>query len=372
MPSPIDSQLPRSQADQAWRDRLELRLILKQVSRSFYLSLVILPQCVRQTVSLAYLLCRAADTIADTNLLPAEDRLPALYRFRRQFVNENMEPEGFRPICTHFTSDQVSEGERQLMRQLPMCFQLYAELPSVDRQLVRKLVLTLTQGMEMDLTHFPYSNPDGPQPLPDAEALDRYTYFVAGIVGEFWTNVHAVYMIALQRLDLERMRHLGIRFGKGLQMTNILKDLGRDLRQGRCYIPQTKLTEYGLSAQSLIQTDVQEHWQPVLDQLVYQTLAHLDEARDYITLLPRSCVRLRLSCMWPLLFAVQTLEVISLAEDLLNPQERVKISRGVVYLTMAQSLVGLISHRYFESYYERLRQRVLSGMRSGPTTSSSI
>ncbi len=52
--------------------------LLKQVSRSFYLTLRILPDAIRPQIGLAYLLARATDTIADTSLVPVDRRLEAL------------------------------------------------------------------------------------------------------------------------------------------------------------------------------------------------------------------------------------------------------------------------------------------------------
>jgi farnesyl-diphosphate farnesyltransferase len=245
------------------------------------------------------------------------------------------------------------------MHHLPECFQLYTELSDIDQRLIRELVATLTQGMEMDLTQFPTADGEAPRALPDADALDRYTYYVAGVVGAFWTTMHAVHVPRLQRLDLDRMRELGIRFGKGLQLTNILKDLGPDLRLGRCYLPETHLQAHQLDVLDLRQPGAQERLQPILHHLIRDTLEHLDHAHEYICQLPMRPVRLRLSCMWPLLFALQTLEVICTSTTLLEPDAKVKISRQAVYRTILHSLWCLLSRRRFERYYDRLRRRVL-------------
>jgi farnesyl-diphosphate farnesyltransferase len=218
--------------------------------------------------------------------------------------------------------------------------------------------------MEMDLTQFPTEDGEVPRALPDAAALDRYTYYVAGVVGAFWTTIHAAHVRQLQRLDLDHMRELGIRFGKGLQLTNILKDIGPDLRLGRCYLPETYLQASQLDVFDLRQPGAQERMQPILHRLVRDTLDHLDQAREYIGQLPRRSVRLRLSCMWPLLFALQTLEVICTSTTLLEPDAHVKISRQAVYRTMLNSLWCLLSRRGFERYYDRLRRRVLGLLNS--------
>src|SRR5207245_8995081 len=57
--------------------------LLRQVSRSFYLSLAVLPRPLREPIGLAYLLARAADTVADTGLIRRADRLDHLETLRR-------------------------------------------------------------------------------------------------------------------------------------------------------------------------------------------------------------------------------------------------------------------------------------------------
>ena len=58
----------------------ELFALLKDVSRSFYISVRFLPKRIRRTIALGYLLARASDTIADTNGLPPPERIRILER----------------------------------------------------------------------------------------------------------------------------------------------------------------------------------------------------------------------------------------------------------------------------------------------------
>jgi farnesyl-diphosphate farnesyltransferase len=60
--------------------------LLKATSRSFYLTLRVLPAAVRPQIGLAYLLARTTDTIADTELVPLEQRLDALKRLRERIL----------------------------------------------------------------------------------------------------------------------------------------------------------------------------------------------------------------------------------------------------------------------------------------------
>lgn len=67
-----------------------LRDLLKQVSRLFYTTLIVVPADVRDQVSLAYLFARAADTIADTELIDRSHRLDLLSLLKRQFASDQI------------------------------------------------------------------------------------------------------------------------------------------------------------------------------------------------------------------------------------------------------------------------------------------
>src|SRR6266446_1521302 len=61
-----------------------LTTLLREVSRSFYLTMRVLPGAIRPQIGLAYLLARTADTIADTELVPLTQRLDALRSLRER------------------------------------------------------------------------------------------------------------------------------------------------------------------------------------------------------------------------------------------------------------------------------------------------
>ena len=339
-------------------EKVVLQRILKNVSRSFYLSLRVLPDAVRKQVSLAYLFCRAADTIADTPAFPQCQRLPMLQIFRKQFVLDTPCFEDLQQLHTALLPQRTQPDTYHLLSHLPNCFRLFVRLSAVEQQLIRDLVLTLTHGMEMDLTYFSGETASTVQAFPDLVTLDLYTYYVAGVVGEFWTKIHQRYMQRWQPHEFHTLYALGIRFGQGLQMTNILKDLGKDVSMGRCYLPREQLEQLGIRPEELQNPATLQRLQPLIMQLIWHTLEHLDQACQYVRQLPRKALRLRLSCMWPLLFAVQTLEVIGRSEVLLCPEARVKISRGAVYRTMLRSLWCLMAPDMFENYYTYLRRRL--------------
>ncbi len=337
-----------------------LQGILKGVSRSFYLTLWVVPVRVRDQLGLAYLFCRAADTIADTDLLPSTERLKYLYLFREQFQTSVISWQAVAQIQDSLVQHQGSPAERVLLSRLADCFRIFEGFSPQDQNRIRHLVSTLTKGMEMDLTYFPGEGSGVPAPLPSGRDLDQYCYYVAGVVGEFWTRMIMGHFESLGVWDELRMGKLGMHFGKGLQMTNVLKDLAKDLARGRCYLPQNMLDEFKLDPQDLKESASVAPLRPLLASLIRLTLYHLEGGWQYILAIPRREVRLRLACLWPHLFAIRTLARVCESDDLLNPRITVKITRREVYTTMALSLAFVFSNSLLTRYYEYLKKGLMS------------
>ena len=341
--------------------RALLRDLLKRVSRLFYTTLVVVPSSVRDQVSLSYLFARAADTIADTDLIDRPQRLRFLHQFKAQFVEDQVCWDDVRAIQTVLIPCQTNSAERGLLERLEDCFRLYLNFSPEDRTRVRRLMTTLTNGMEMDLTAFPGESYRDLTALKTMEDLDRYTYHVAGCVGEFWTDLMCGHLSSLNQWNVTDMARIGVRFGKGLQLTNILKDLSRDLRRGRCYVPEPMLREAGLAPTDLLKKDVLPAFRPVLKRLVAVAMEHLDQGWLYTMAIPRREVRLRLACMWPILSAGATLRLVSISSssDLLDPSVTLKISRGQVYRIMALTTLTGACGLVGTAYWGRLRKQVV-------------
>ena len=108
--------------------------LLRGVSRSFYLTIRVLPRPVRGPIQLAYLLARAADTIADTGTLPSDVRLEHLTGFREWLTNPHIEPP---PALCATTVDAASTrgpGELISCRPFPVLFDACStNMPEDDR-----------------------------------------------------------------------------------------------------------------------------------------------------------------------------------------------------------------------------------------------
>ncbi len=325
-------------------------------SRSFYLTLRVLPAAVRPQIGLAYLLARTTDTIADTELVPPAQRLAALQCLRERILGTSAAPLNFGELARH----QGVPAERALLENVEAALAALRELSPADLQLTRTVLDTITSGQELDLKRFESGRAGTPLPAAettserraaesahyhgsiialrtDAE-LDDYTYRVAGCVGEFWTKMCRAHVFPNAKLDDTKLLADGIRFGKGLQLVNILRDLPADLRNGRCYLPADGLAKLGLSPADLLNPANESKLRPLYDDWLDRAEAHLAAGWAYTNSLPWCCARVRLACAWPILIGMKTIALLRTA-NVLDENQRLKVSRSEVKLLMLRSVV---------------------------------
>ncbi|WP_323120428.1 phytoene/squalene synthase family protein [Burkholderia alba] len=327
--------------------------LLKGVSRSFYLTLRVLPEGMRDPIGLAYLLARAADTIADTSLIAPEQRLALLLSLRAQ-VNGSPDPAALRRIAVEVAGQQTQSDEKTLLESLEPALAILAQFGAADRAAVRGIVTTLTEGMEFDLRTFPDETSGRIVALRRVAELDHYTYMVAGCVGEFWTKMTYAHLPGVLAAHPDTMMERGIRFGKALQLTNVLRDCGKDLRIGRCYLPTEMLDRFGLAPGDLLRPDASTRARPLLVELVRMTLAHFRAGVDYTFAIPGHSVRLRLACLWPILIGLKTLVLLVSNDGWLDPARVSKVKRNDVYRIVACSLPLAASNGLLRIWIERL------------------
>ena len=339
-------------------DQMLLRDILKRVSRSFYLTLAILPHAVRSQMGLAYLLARAADTIADAGELDDAVRLECLRHLKGQLWGGIPDWGRIQKIQARVITKHPNPDERRLLEELERCFRIFQGLSPTDRTHIAQVLSVLIGGMEFDLQQFPKKNGQSLHALQAIHDFEYYTYAVAGCVGEFWTKMMCTHLPGVRQWDQSSMVPLGIRYGKGLQMVNILRDLPKDLRNGRCYIPVDLLDQMHLSPHQLLDETSSEKFRPLFRKLIQEARDHLDQGWRYTMAIPRREIRLRLACMWPILIGIRTLQQLSVSRLVLNPDISIKIARSDVYRIIATTGLtggcGIVGTAYWGYWRKRI------------------
>lgn len=290
----------------------------KGVSRSFYLSLRLLPSPMRDAAAIGYLLARASDTIADSAGIPVALRLEALTAFSGAVAGSQPAPAWTGPLL-----DGVHDfHERQLLENIAAVLSMHAALPPEQASLVREVVATIISGQALDLTRFGDATAEHPVALPDDTALTDYTWRVAGCVGEFWTKLGLLTMGGgFSSCSADALLPMARAYGTGLQLVNILRDLPRDLAAGRCYLPVAD----PLDRRSLLESH--SAWQTKARAAVAQGLDYARSLRSR---------RLRAASALPALLANETLDLLTGA-DWPALESRVKVPRHRVYLTLLRA-----------------------------------
>ena len=345
----MDSR-PSSTADRTGPPVARLFPLLRDVSRSFYLTLRVLPGSIRPQIGLAYLLARATDTIADTEIVALAQRLEALRSLRRRILGEASGRLDFGELARC----QGSPGERRLLERIEEVLAELARFSSADRQHIRAVLSIITSGQELDLERFAGATPAQIIALKSDAELADYTYRVAGCVGEFWTRMCRAHAFPSAVVDEAFLLATGVKFGQGLQLVNVLRDLPRDLRQGRCYLPADRLAAAGLTPAALLDAANEAKLRPLYDGYLARAEEHLAARWAYTNALPRRCGRLRLACAWPILIGVQTLRMLR-TSHVLDPQQRIKVPRAQVRKLMVTSLVCYPFPAAWRGLFERAK-----------------
>jgi len=300
--------------------------ILQLVSRTFALTIPQLPEAMCRVVGNAYLLCRIADTIEDDSGLEEVDKR----KFAEQFIQVvagTAEPETFAqtlaPLLTHSTSD----AEHDLIRHTPSVIRVSHSFNLNQRKALERCIRIMAKGMA------DYQELETLDGLENLSAMDRYCYYVAGVVGEMLTELYCDYDEAINR-QREQLMPLAVSFGQGLQMTNILKDIWDDRARGACWLPQDVFSRQGFDLSGLHPGNDDPGFGAGMGILIGVARQHLQDALRYTLMIPARQRGIRLFCLWALGMAILTLRKIDAHRDF-SEGSQVKISRRSVKATVA-------------------------------------
>lgn len=309
-------------------------------------------------VGLAYLLARIADTIVDDRFNNNKSKLERLLELRVQ-INKTGDSKDTKIMTFRTGEKNESVKENQIIEKLPLVLKAIDDLEKNDAIEVINLVDTITSGMELELsTFFEHQTDENIIAIPTMQDQEKYIYLVAGCVGEFWTNMTIRHTSSLSRHDTDYMRTLGVNFGKALQLTNIIRDVPTDIRSGRCYIPASELSNYGLSPKDLLADKTNKRTQLLLYANIHRVLTYYIDAQSYVLALPRSNIRLRLAAIWPLTFGLATLSKISTGSNWLNPTISSKIHRLSIYKMILISMLTVQSNFILKLWVAKLIKEV--------------
>lgn len=213
--------------------------VTRENSKSFYLASALLPHAKRRAARVLYAFCRFTDDIVDESNADAAERL-AVWRARA--------------LAPQPPADDIllqAWHDVRARHRIPLTYARH-----------------LLDGIRLDLTRSRYATFDD---------LARYCYGVASTVG----------LMAMHITGFEGKSALpyAVKLGVALQLTNILRDVGEDFRQGRIYLPLQDLARFGYGEQDLANGVIDERFRALMDFQIARTRRLYDEAWPGIRML---------------------------------------------------------------------------------------
>jgi farnesyl-diphosphate farnesyltransferase len=328
------------------------REILPAVSRTFALSIRVLPGDLQRAVLAAYLLCRIADTVEDEPRMAAAAKAELLDLLLAAFADARARDDFVARAAT-------LTGERahvRLARNAEQVFALHDAVPRASRERVEHWVREMVVGMRKFVLLYPRGIR-----IQTVEEYREYCYYVAGTVGYMLTDLWREHAPSIGTRTYEVLRERARDFGEALQTVNILKDVAQDAEhENSIYIPEHALRAQGSSHATILAAELRQANHVVIRQMVEGAWTNLGHALEYLLLIPRRALSIRLFCALPLLFAYATLRELARSTAMLTPGGTVKITRREVKALLVAGPALIWSNRATRWLVRRVTARAFA------------
>ena len=309
---------------------------LQQVSQTYALTIPLLPDHLRHIVSNAYLLCRIVDTIEDDRDMDAADKERFLKQFTRIVAGE-IPAESFASELGTALGQSIPEVERNFVRNTQRIIRVTLSFDSRQRAALVRCIRIMSQGM------LEFEQCRGPGGLNDLPHLDRYCYFVAGVVGELLADLFCAHSAETDK-RFAKMHAWSVFYGKGLQMTNIIKDIWDDLQEGTCWLPRDLFLESGFDLTHLVSGAENPQFIKGLSQLIAVAKCHLSKGLEFALTVPVAEVQIRRHIVWTLGLSVLALRKVYFSKSFVRGRN-IEISKRSMRITL-MILDSLVSSNF--------------------------
>ena len=303
------------------------RAVLPRVSRTFALSIRALPGELGRSVLAAYLICRIADTVEDAPTLAPEAKahlLELLMAALDDAALADAYPSAARAVSGN-------DAHVALVRHADRVLLVYRALPDASRDRVRHWVREMVGGMRDFVLRYP-----GGIRIQTMEEYREYCYYVAGTVGYMLTDLWRLHSRSIDDARYALLRERCRAFAEALQTVNILKDVAVDAEhENSIYVPAQELAAHGSSHATLLSADHLPRNAAALRTLLDLAQRDCELALEYLLLLPRRALAIRVFCFLPLVFAFATLRELLRSTAMLRAGGTVKITRREVRALLA-------------------------------------
>jgi farnesyl-diphosphate farnesyltransferase len=316
-----------------------LRDLLRSASRTFAIGIEQLPGVLCDAGTVAYLLLRVSDYLEDNEDMDPENKVKLL-KVWEEILRGNRGSEEL----THRIQDvDTSNPDAVVAQHAGDILARLATLPKEVQEIITDHVIHSTLGMARWVER-------GPR-VDDETDLDDYMFEVAGRVGYLLTHLFAWYSSTIRNRK-DKLLPLAREFGLALQTVNVIRGLRKDYERGWVFVPRKYLAQVHLTEHELFQPENRAAAIQVLAMLADKAERHLHAALTCVKALPPWQHRIRLACIFPLMFAIRTLAISRRNAQVF--EDEAKISRDEVKQIVIDSRLWGWSNAWLDNYYQKL------------------
>ncbi|MGB2578545.1 farnesyl-diphosphate farnesyltransferase [Elusimicrobium simillimum] len=322
----------------------KLNTLLKKTGRTLQLSAAVLPESIRWVFTVAYLFCRCADTVADTDLINKERKEFWIESFPQLFKNSDIS--ALKELALEVNSASLHKDERALLEHIDICVDVFNTFTAEDKELVIGIVKKVCEGMLFDLNKFGAELTT----LKTVDELEYYCDTMGGAPGVFWSRL--ILKCTAVNMEDKAFVNKGRNIGRALQIVNILRDFTHDLNIGRVYFPQEDLEKFDLSITDICAGKSVKN---MFFKWINWGVNHIEAAPEFYSAMGRVNWRLRVSVAWPVIWTLDNFILLSCTNPL---KQKLRINKKDIYKTMFLSPLYLISNSVFKSMVDRRIKKI--------------
>ncbi|CAF1217294.1 unnamed protein product [Rotaria sordida] len=307
---------------------------LNKVSRSFALVIQQLPQPLKDSVCIFYLVLRGLDSVEDDMIYPQDKKIFLLRNFYNNLLIDNWS----------ITGVGDTEDYRILLENFGKIINVFKSLDTKDQSIILDITRQMGSGMAE------YIGKTGS--IETVTSYNLYCHYVAGLVGHGLSVLFA--HSGLEDTDLHVHEHLSNSMGLFLQKTNIIRDYLEDLQAGRTWWPKEIWQNYATDLDEFIKTPNREQSLECLNHMVMDSFNHVPDVINYLGRLKHR--KILEFCAIPQVMAMATL--VELYNNPLVFTSVVKIRKGLTCKLMLNCSTLNEIHAWFYFFTTNIEHKI--------------
>ncbi|CAF4144175.1 unnamed protein product [Adineta steineri] len=307
---------------------------LNKVSRSFSVVIEQLPECLKDSVCIFYLVLRGLDSIEDDMNYPDEKKIVLLRNFHKKLLINN------------WSIENIGDTKDYKIL-LENFFKIIHVFKTLDEN-YQSVILDITEKMGNGMADFVGKTGS----IDTVDNYNIYCHYVAGLVGYGLSSLFTHSQLEDRNLYLNK--DLSNSMGLFLQKTNIIRDYLEDLQAGRTWWPKEIWINYASDLSQFHKDPNSQQSLECLNHMVMDSFSHLSDVIQYLRLIKHP--KIFEFCAIPQLMAIATL--VQLYNNPFVFTSVVKIRKGLACELMLNCSDIKQVEYYFSLFINKIEKKI--------------